>query len=100
MLAGLERDAAAWRLLPAGERDGFAAYERGLIDRDASAGDAAARKVSRDVEMAYRVLEACPQGRSALLYLASDLAASEPCGELLARWPSDRHGRYVAELEG
>ena len=100
VLAGLERDAVAWRLLPGDGRGSFAAYERELIEKDAAADDAAARQVSGDVERAYRVLEACPQGRSALLYLASDLSASVPCSEVLKRWPSDRHARYAAELEG
>ena len=35
------------------------------------------------IEDAYRVLERCPQGRSAMLYLTTDLGSDAACAALL-----------------
>ena len=56
-------------------------------------------KVAGDIEAAYRALEACPQGRSARLYLTSDLAASEACAALLAECPSPSFEKHRGEIE-
>ena len=45
------------------------------------------------------MLERCPQGRSALLYLTSDLAASKPCAELLEAHPSVTFDQYRKVIE-
>ena len=52
-----------------------------------------------NTDEAYRVLELCPNGRSALLYLTNDLAASASCAELLAAHPSAAYEAYLREIE-
>ena len=99
VLAALEEDAIEWRKRPAGGRGGFSAYEKACIEGERAALDEGGRRVSDAVERAYRVLEGCPQGRSALLYLTSDLAASAPCAQLLSAHPSARFEKYRREIE-
>ena len=99
VLAALEGDAVQWRKRPAGGRDGFSSFEKARIEGEKAALDEAGRRVSDAVERAYRALEGCPQGRSALLYLTSDLAASAPCAQLLSEHPSERFERYRREIE-
>ena len=98
-LARLEEDVAAWRKLPKDERRAFSAFEGARMDAACEAHDAASARVSHEIEEAYQVLERCPQGRSAILYLTYDLAASPACGEILSAHPSPAHGKYLRELE-
>ena len=98
-LALLEEDVARWRKLSRGERGDFRDYEAAEIGKEADALDAAAERVSAAVEEAYQTLSRCPRGRSAILYLANDLAASAPCREILAAHPSNSHEARLREIE-
>ena len=99
VLAALELDAVAWRKLPRDTRVGFSEYEKKRIETEQLACAGACEAVARDIEAAYGALEKCPQGRSALLYLTSDLTASKPCADLLAAYKSDRYERYRQQIE-
>ena len=99
VLTALESDAAAWRKLPRDSRVVFSDYENARIEAERLSCAEACEKVARGTEAAYRALEHCPQGRSALLYLTSDLAASKPCADLLAARPSVSFERYRREIE-
>ena len=99
VLAALELDAVAWRKLPRDTRVGFLEYEKKRIETEQLACAGACEAVARDIEAAYGALEKCPQGRSALLYLTSDLTASKPCADLLAAYKSDRYERYRQQIE-
>ena len=99
VLDALEADANRWRALPPGDRPGFSAHERALIDAAETDRVASARAVSEAVATAYRVLDMCPQGRSATLYLTNDLAASAPCAALLEQFPSAAFEKYKQEIE-
>ena len=84
VLAALEADVVAWRKLPKDSRVAFSVFENARIEAEHLCCAGACEKAIRDTEAAYWALERCPQGRSALLYLTSDLAASKPCAALLA----------------
>lgn len=99
VLAELEADMVAWRKLPAGGRDGFSTFEQARLEAERASLRTECKKVAGDVEAAYRALEACPEGRSARLYLTSDLSASEACAALLADYPSPSFERYRGEIE-
>ncbi len=62
--------------------------------------EASADALLAEIEEAYRVLEACPQGRSALLYLTTDLGGEESTAELLRRHASPVWLRWCRELLG
>ena len=98
-LQRLEADAAAWRKLPPQGREPFSQFEAARMDSEAAELRRAAGEISAAVESAYQVLSHCPQGRSATLYFANDLAASAPCAELLAAHPSPAHEAHLKELE-
>ena len=100
VLARLEADVAAWWKQSPETRQGFGPFERALIDGEAAACEGECAKLSEAVERAYSVLEQCPQGRSARLYLANDLAATRPCAEVLAAHPSQAHTKALHEIEG
>ena len=95
VLERLEEDANAWRASATGC---FSDFERARIGEAMVIREEAAGKIVRQVETAYQVLEKCLQGRSALLYLTNDLAASEPCAALLKAQPSEAFDRYQAQL--
>ena len=107
VLATLEADAVAWRKLPRETRGGFSAYEAKRIEAERANCAEACERLSREVEAAYRALDPvgpasrrkCPQGRSALMYLTSDLAASKPCAALLAEHPCEHYEKYLGEIE-
>ena len=50
------------------------------------------------MERADAALEACPQGRSAVLYLTGDLAGDEAASALLKAHPCETWLRYCREL--
>ena len=92
----LEADVNAWRTC--GNTD-FFDYERARLEEDRTGLEAAARTVAASVEKAYHLLEKCPQGRSALLYLTNDLTASKPCEAILKAHTVEAYERYRRELE-
>ncbi len=98
-LTRLEADAVEWRKLPEGERGGFSAFACARIEAETAAHAGDAERAASAIAEAYRVLELCPQGRSARLYLTSDLAASAPCAELLAAFPSEAFEATRREIE-
>ena len=98
-LSRIEADVAAWRRLPADARGSFAAFEAKGLQARAAEWEEASNGIRAAVEEAYRVLERCPQGRSALLYLTSDLSASNPCASLLAACPPAAYEAYLRELD-
>ena len=95
-LDALERDAAVW--LRSDRKTPFVSREReDLRDRREAAETADAAALT-DVERAYAALEACPQGRSAVLYLTGDLAGDEAASALLKAHPCETWLRYCREL--
>ena len=99
VLAVLEADAVQWRKLPGEDRVGFSEYESARLGAERTACHEAGEGLSHRVEAAYQALELCPEGRSAILYLTSDLAASKPCAELLSKHPSARFEGYRREID-
>jgi len=99
VLEALESDVAAWRKLPRGTWVGFSEFEKGRVAAARRTWDTACEALARDIEAAYGALEKCPQGRSALLYMTSDLSASKPCADLLAAHRSEDYERYQQQIE-
>ena len=98
-LARLEEDLAAWRRSPEPAAEGFSRFEAARFREAESACAAQARALAERIAQAYRVLESCPRGRSAALYLTSDLAASPSCAEVLADHPCAAYAGYAREME-
>ena len=99
VLAKLEADVVAWRKLPTEGRDAFSMFEQERMEGERACLRIECKKVAGRIEAAYRALEVCPQGRSARLYLTSDLAASEACAALLAEYSSTSFERYRSQIE-
>ena len=99
VLEKLEADVVAWRKLPTEGRYGFSMFEQERLERERACLRIECKKVAGRIEAAYRALEVCPQGRSARLYLTSDLAASEACAALLAKYSSTSFERYRSQIE-
>ena len=99
VLAKLEADVVAWRKLPTEGRDAFSMFEQERLEGERACLRIECKKVASRIEAAYRALEVCPQGRSARLYLTSDLAASEACAALLAKYSSTSFERYRSQIE-
>ena len=98
-LMRLEADVAAWRKLPVGDRIGFGAFESARIEAAENTLERDAQSASAAIEDAYRALGLCPQGTSARLYLANDVAASPACGEILEKYPSPAHKAAIEECQ-
>ena len=92
----LEEDLSKWRR---GTSESFPDCEEKLIDAEAQKNDESAKRLSEKIEEGYRVLTRASQGRSAVLYFTSDLAASKPCGDVLSAYPSEAFERYRKEIE-
>ena len=92
----LEHDAARWlkeaRTVP------FREYEDGRMEETLRQTEAAAQKILTEIETAYQVLESCPQGRSALLYLTTDLSGDPDTSSLLANHDAPAWLRWGREL--
>ena len=99
VLAKLEADVVAWRKLPTEGRDAFSMFEQERMEGERACLRIECKEVAGRIEAAYRALEVCPQGRSARLYLTSDLAASEACAALLAEYSSTSFERYRSQIE-
>ena len=99
VLAKLEADVVAWRKLPTEGRDAFSMFEQERMEGERACLRIECKKVAGRIEAAYRALEVCPQGRSAGLYLTSDLAESEACATLLAEYSSTSFERYRSQIE-
>jgi hypothetical protein len=99
VLEKLEADVVAWRKLPTEGRDAFSMFEQERLEGERACLRIECKKVASRIEAAYRALEVCPQGRSARLYLTSDLAASEACAALLAEYSSTSFERYRSQIE-
>ena len=99
VLDALEADLNAWRKLPGDSGVSFLSYEGERIGEAEALRDRSAERVSGEVETAYRALSKCPQGRSAALYLTSDLSASPACAALLRDHPSKAHALHLKQLE-
>ncbi len=99
VLAKLEADVVAWRKLLTEGRYAFSMFEQERLEGERACLRIECKKVAGRIEAAYRALEVCPQGRSARLYLTSDLAASEACAALLAEYSSTSFERYRSQIE-
>ena len=99
VLSLMESDALAWQKLPRAGRSGFSAFEQAQIQCAEARRAEAVRQLSHSVDTAYQALLQCPQGRSALLYLTSDLSASVPCAECLSICPCSIYETFLKELE-
>ena len=95
-LDALEREAAAW--LRTDRQRPFVSWERDALARRREETENAAEAVLAEIERAYTALEGCPQGRSAVLYLTSDLAGDEAASALLKAHPSEIWLKYGREL--
>ena len=96
VLDTLELDSADW--IKTGRSVSFSDYVLERIVAERSRLDAQADRILDDIREAYRVLELCPRGRSALLYLTTDLGSDEALSELLRERESEPWIRYSREL--
>ena len=96
VLSRLEKDVADW--LKEDRSSLFPEYERAVIQRRRNEWEQRSGDILGQVEDAYAVLELCPQGRSALLYLTTDLGGDPSVGELLEAHPCETWMRYNQEL--
>ena len=96
VLDRLEKDVSDW--LKADRSLPFRDYEDGVITLRREGWERRSLEILDRVEEAYRVLEQCPQGRSSLLYLTTDLGGDPASGELLEKHPSPTWMRYNQEL--
>ena len=96
ILDGLERDAADW--LKGTREDSFAVYEEKRLDQERERLKKQAGRILTEIEEAYAVLEKCPRGRSAVLYLTTDLGSDDALGALLRERPCEPWLRYSREL--
>ncbi|MBQ9912486.1 MAG: AAA family ATPase [Firmicutes bacterium] len=71
----MEKDMNEWRKLPKDLRPPVTVFEKEKADAEERALEEMIRKLEDDIDAGYRVLKACPQGRSALLYYIHDLSA-------------------------
>ena len=96
VLDTLECDSADWikgsRSVP------FSDFELDRIAAERSRLDAQADGILAGIGEAYRVLELCPRGRSALLYLTTDLGSDEALSGLLRERECEPWLRYSREL--
>ena len=95
-LAALEQDAAAW--LKTGRSEPFREYEAGLIAAQRESFSRRAEQVIADISDAYNVLEQAPQGRSAVLYLTSDLGGDDATSAVLKEHECPVWLRWCREL--
>ena len=96
MLDTLEHDAADW--LKSGRGESFPSFAQARIGEERARLDAEAERILADIEKAYAVLEKCPRGRSALLYLTTDLGGDEALSALLQERECKPWLRYSREL--
>ena len=96
VLNRLEKDVSDW--LKADRSVPFRSYEEDLTARRREDWERRSLEILDRVEEAYRVLEQCPQGRSALLYLTTDLGGDPAAGELMEAHPSPTWMRYNQDL--
>ncbi|MBR6114651.1 MAG: AAA family ATPase [Oscillospiraceae bacterium] len=96
VLDTLERSAAEWIK---GDRSApFTDHAAEQIAGERARLDAQARSILSQIEAAYAVLEQCPRGRSAALYLTTDLSGCEATAALLKDRPCEAWLRYCREL--
>ena len=96
----MEQDAADWRRADGAPNasESFRAFEeRRTAEEDARIA-AKAAQIAAQAEEAYAVLEHCPQGRSALLYLTGDLSGDPDCERIVSAQRIDAYEQYCAEL--
>ena len=96
VLDTLEHDAAEW--LKGGRTGSFADFELERIAAGRSRLDRQSDRILDDIREAYRVLEICPRGRSALLYLTTDLGSDGALSALLRERECEPWLRYSREL--
>ena len=96
MLDTLEHDAADW--LKSGRGESFPSFAQARIGEERARLDADSERILTDIEKAYAVLEKCPRGRSALLYLTTDLGGDEALSALLQERECEPWLRYSREL--
>lgn len=77
----LEKDVLRW--LREARSTPFPVWEKGEIEALNRAAEDQASAIIGEIETDYAILEACPQGRSALLYLTADLSGDEDASSLL-----------------
>lgn len=92
----LEKDAVRW--LQKARSTPFPVWEReeiGALDR---AAEGRAAEVIGEIETAYAILGSCPQGRSALLYLTTDLGGDGDTAALLQNHDAPAWLRWGREV--
>ncbi|MBQ6468675.1 MAG: AAA family ATPase [Lachnospiraceae bacterium] len=106
VLTRLENDAVAWakerRLAGNGPDPSsgipFRDYESGRIAAERSETEKHSLDLTARVEEAYRILEQCPQGAGALMYLTTDLSGDPDTAALLTGREIPVYLKYCAEL--
>ena len=96
VLDTLERAAADW--VKSGMGEPFAEYETARVDAELARLEAMSREILGSIDEAYAVLEACPRGRSAALYLTTDLGGEPATEALLREYECEPWLRYCKEL--
>ncbi len=96
VLDTLEHDVSDW--LKSDRSELFSAFERARIDEERLRLDAESDRILGEIGDAYRVLELCPRGRSALLYLTTDLGGDDALGQLLQQYECEPWLHYSREL--
>ena len=96
VLARLESEAALW--LREDRSEPFAAWEGRRLETEIAGQEALADSILREIEEAYATLELCPQSRSSLLYLTTDLGGDKATEAFLKEHPAPAWLRYGQEL--
>ena len=97
VLNTLENDAVAWAK-EKNAKTAFPSYEESLLAARAEKTEAQAQILLAKVEDAYHILEQCPSGSGALLYLTTDLSGDPDTAALLTGRDLPVYLRYCAEL--
>ena len=96
VLDALERSAGDW--LKGDRAQSFSSFAAEQMDTQQAQLGSAAEEILSRIGEAYAVLEKCPRGRSALLYLTTDLGGDDALGQLLQQYECAPWLHYSREL--
>ena len=96
VLDALERSAGDW--LKGDRAQSFSSFAAEQMDTQQAQLGSAAEEILSRIGEAYAVLEKCPRGRSALLYLTTDLGGDDALSQLLQQYECEPWLRYSREL--
>ena len=96
VLDALEHSAGDW--LKGDRAQSFSSFAAEQMDMQQAQLGSAAEEILSRIGEAYAVLEKCPRGRSALLYLTTDLGGDDALSQLLQQYECEPWLRYSREL--